>query len=310
MANITLTDRISVRVTAKNDTEASTQKKRDGGNVASALGGTGLTDAEKEEIGNSLGETVTGEDGKVYAKSEKIAGALKNLKTNGKLSEPEEVHEGIEDHNGNIVNIPEGTIVRKGPAVLKKDQKLSANDDYYGQHDEYTLPDNVYYVAYKINNSVFYDAFSKESFTVSGKHWSDSSANSPSIYEKAATAKSVTITTKNGNRTYSFFVANNLGGATAPDTENPVSVWVTPSGDNPAVTSITYSQFAAYLFGPSHISGGAPLDPTGKTDDQIKKDIEDAATANNAIMHFGSNPTDTYVAVTDANGNPLYFLGT
>lgn len=299
MANITLTDRIAVRVTAKNETEASDQKKRDGGNVADALGATGLTDAEKEAVGASLGETVTGEDGKTYVKSEKIAGALKNLKANGKFqAEPDDYTFG--DYGVHIISVP------------------SVINDYgeygkYDREDRYPTPvlssSGAMYAVINDNNTD-YALFSLSTIHGVFRNYFTGDINGEQDYTQTVTIK--------GN-SYTFGWISTVM-SRVPEgknyTETRYHFAPPPASEAGNFTSnISINFYAEFLFGlrepTAHTGGGgSKIDPTGKTDEQIKSEIEEAAAANNAVAHFSQNPTDTYVAVTDEHGNAMYFLGT
>jgi len=81
MSIITLTDRISVSVRAKNDTEKSAQNKATGANIQKALGGSGLSDTDLEEIGNV--NSVTDEDGNEWIPMNDWIGAGRKMKEKG-----------------------------------------------------------------------------------------------------------------------------------------------------------------------------------------------------------------------------------
>lgn len=325
MGIITLTDRISVRVTAKNDTESSNQNKRDGGNVASALGGTGLTDSEKEEIGEGLGETVTGEDGKTYAKIGNVATMYSKLYQDGKLSEPSTTY-----RYGNVAAIPLSAI---GPVAVRinndgtywwgyiintiGDQRkfISAPGSGAGSFTGATPPDEVYSIGSIQAAIIKY-----------GPEYELSPGYTLILYlgenERFCINNSVNKSLASENYPFGSFAGNQWTYSTSADISNIMrgSSRQTLSdfeSKNPLASDVNIPvtevdrirSLTDYGEAQTITEGGPKIDPT-KSDADIAKDIEDAATANNAIMHFGSNPTDTYVAVTDANGNPLYFLGT
>lgn len=305
MATITLTDRISVRVTAKDSTETSNQNKTNGGNVASALGGSGLTDSEKEELGESLGETVTDEDGRTYARSDKVAGVLKQIAAAGKLSEPTTEYDGITE-NGIVYKL---NPVYSGGYIAKRywdenNTKLNTERNYSS---------NALFVITG-GRSVF---FSKESFVVNNEQtlypnsmYNDPPSGEPTVnnYKNDSKATNVTI---NGVR-YSFFIINDRFETTYGHGGGNVytidASYKTEEHGYAGDSTNFLKCVAGTLFGPTHKSGGAKIDPTEKTDAQIQKDLEDFAALNNCKMTSKSG--DSYIAVTDANGNPLYFLGT
>jgi hypothetical protein len=298
MATITLTDRISVRVTAKDSTDTSNQNTTNGGNVASALGGSGLTDSEKEELGESLGETVTDENGRTYARSDKVAGVLKKLSQDGKLTP---TYDGIDGYCFNNVFI--GQTVRietnfRDPAgVLSTINEITPSSG------------NVYVSAYYAGSGygTGFMFYSKESFSVDSlltNYNTSGAVTSNKSNHYTAESRSVTI----NNESYSFFVCSSFFNMPSESVTRSVSPNIDRNNvdDLSSSSSLKNKYAAGTLFGGT--SGGAIVDPTGKTDAQIQKDLEDFAALNGCKMTSESG--NSYIAVTDANGDPLYFLGT
>lgn len=104
MSIITLTDRISVSVRAKNNTEKSAQNKATGANIQKALGGSGLNDTDLEEIGNV--NSIADEQGNEWIKMEDIIAAGRKMKENGAFGEKTEYSIG----NLSVIPISDITI--------------------------------------------------------------------------------------------------------------------------------------------------------------------------------------------------------
>lgn len=315
MATITLTDRISVRVTAKDSAESSAQKKRDGGNTAAALGSTGLTDSEKEELGDDLGETLTGEDGRTYARSDKVAGVLKKLKEDGALDEETTVYKYGNVGVVSVGSLPEveGLVYSHtsgskwfGPvAIGQKDGinvKLCVGDMTY--YPDKSFLNNLMIGITRCNKSP-----SVDSYTLLFKYIGDSIASN--------NAKKFGLRTFTDSGTYNYYgtdfdvSSNNPAGSFAIANDNFFSKGLNNiSSSLVPITLVGQEMLSLTAYGDLHeeTTGGPKVDPTGKTDAQIQKDLEDFAALNNCKMTSDSG--DTYIAVTDANGNPLYFLGT
>lgn len=83
MSKITLTDRISVSVRAKNDTESNQQKVDTGNNIARALGGTNANDVDAANIGTTSKPTITDENGNEWVSMQDIIDAGKKMQQNG-----------------------------------------------------------------------------------------------------------------------------------------------------------------------------------------------------------------------------------
>lgn len=84
MANKILTDRVSVRVTAK-QSDQSSQNKATGRTLEKALGGSGLTDAQAEAIGANIpdDQMAIDETGNLWVVEEQLIAAGKTMKANG-----------------------------------------------------------------------------------------------------------------------------------------------------------------------------------------------------------------------------------
>lgn len=126
MSIITLTDRISVSVRAKNETERSSQSKATGANIQKALGGSGLSDADLEEIGNV--NSITDEDGNEWIKMSDIIAAGRKMKEKGAFGEKKSYSYGnvacvqipIDPNDSNGRNIDKSTGLFYGYADGRK----------------------------------------------------------------------------------------------------------------------------------------------------------------------------------------------
>lgn len=302
MATITLTDRISVRVTAKDSTESSAQKKRDGGNTAAALGGTGLTDSEKEELGDDLGETLTGEDGRTYARSDKVAGVLKKLKEDGALDEETTVYK----YGASVASIP----VLSLPYVTIPGSQWWKG---FGPILEATNGVKLYVTStYNINSSDAIEDMRPANIGAIHSTGSDNKIfilNLTELYNAGKTAENYAWIFTDGSQ-YAYKSRPYMETAATLFNDYATDSQLQNGSVNVPVTAVgnIYYRLDNYGSRTEETTGGPKVDPTGKTDAQIQKDLEDFAALNNCKMTSDSG--DTYIAVTDANGNPLYFLGT
>lgn len=87
MGIITLTDRISVRVSAKNDMQSNDYKKATGGAIASKLGNGNVSDSLKSQLGNTKNPTITDENGDTWVSMEDMIDAGKAMNGDGAFEE-------------------------------------------------------------------------------------------------------------------------------------------------------------------------------------------------------------------------------
>ena len=87
MGIITLTDRISVRVSAKNDTQSNDYKKATGSAIASKLGNGDVSDSLKSQLGNTKNPTITDENGDTWVSMEDMIDAGKAMNGDGAFNE-------------------------------------------------------------------------------------------------------------------------------------------------------------------------------------------------------------------------------
>lgn len=90
MGIITLTDRISVSVRAKNDSQSNSQKRDTGKNIANALtsgGSANISDTLADELGNTSKPTITDEQGREWVAMSDIITAGKKMQQEGAFDE-------------------------------------------------------------------------------------------------------------------------------------------------------------------------------------------------------------------------------
>lgn len=164
MGIITLTDRISISVRAKNETEKSAQNKATGANIQKALGGSGLSDTDLEEIGNV--NSIADEQGNEWIKMEDIIAAGRKMKENGAFGEKTEYDEYT--YNGyKIFHISALTgIVRNGNISIEGEihrgdsTETWSGDMYISGKLTYNESTSKYTLAYSIladGNDIMYE---------------------------------------------------------------------------------------------------------------------------------------------------------
>ena len=87
MGVITLTDRISVRVSAKNTSQSNDYKKATGGAIGKTLGNEDISDELKTQLGNTTKPVITDEDGNAWISMADIIAAGKKMNENGAFEE-------------------------------------------------------------------------------------------------------------------------------------------------------------------------------------------------------------------------------
>lgn len=87
MGIITLTDRISVRVSAKNETQSNDYKKATGGAIGKTLGNEDISDELKSQLGNTTKPVITDEDGNAWISMADIIAAGKAMNGDGAFEE-------------------------------------------------------------------------------------------------------------------------------------------------------------------------------------------------------------------------------
>ena len=130
---ITVTDRISVRVTAKNQEQSNSQKRDVGGSIAKTLGNGNVSDSLKDQLGNTKNPVITDENGDTWVSEEDVIDAGKAMNTDGAFEEKRSV----------IVNGTKYTMIGS-PMIFPNGETylghMWANDEapIYAQIDEST----------------------------------------------------------------------------------------------------------------------------------------------------------------------------
>jgi hypothetical protein len=307
-----LTDRISVRVSAKRDEPEKDKKDRDistGRGIADSLTGEGgsgsssISDEEAEAIANAASAAsggkpnVTDDQGRTWIPMDSFIAAGKKMQEDGAFEE-KEVHEGLTDGDGTIYNINE-VVNPPGTLVIKMEK-------YYGSETRITqriitYNFNTYYCINKnsSNNSIAASYFSKERNinierketinTVDGSYIQE-----PTEEEFSPVAHTVTI---NGV-TYSFFYQE-LTSSLGQQIE---------SIEGGSLVNKSYrlslKDVAGYLFGPSHTSGGSAIDWT-KPDEEIEQQVKKLHETWDVSEHEGATTANgTYVLAGPIEYNP------
>lgn len=299
----TLTDRTSVRVTAKSDTDANNQKKNDANNIAKALGKDGdLDDSKASSVASKLGNTITDENGTTWAKSSEVAAAAKEL--DGEIEETPEWDEYV--HNGMVV-------YRCNNISYHINDRL-----YYPQgHPGYHYLDDLVTITGDLFTTVECDE----------TNWDGTIYHDGKIFGSFGTASSEGTYTE--NRIYTYIDPNdeyygqsyNHSGYPSISSPGAISSYGGIGGhglspnlygrDNvPTLTRTLIDSLLNEQPVAHHGGGGSKID-TSKSEDQIKDELESKAWKQGKAAKINPvEPNETYIAVTDANGNPLYFLGT
>lgn len=290
----TLTDRTSVRVTAKSETDANNQKKNDANNIAKALGKEGdLDDTKASSVASKLGNTITDENGTTWAKSSEVAAAAKEL--DGEIDAEPEYDEYTTSNGYKIFHISALTgIARNGSRTIDgtyhrgDSTETWSGDMYISGTLTYNESTSEYYLTYSIlsdgNDIMYEDSFS---------------GYDGSSYSKTG------IQIQAGNIQEGSFVSYILDYGPAFNEISPMLPFNGKVSLSPATVE------AAVRNGGTHHGGGGSKVDTSKSEDQIKNELESKAWKQGKAAKINPiEPNETYIAVTDANGNPLYFLGT
>lgn len=265
MGIITLTDRISVRVSAKNDTQSNDYKKATGGAIANKLGNGNVSDSLKSQLGNTKNPTITDENGDTWVSMEDMIDAGKAMNGDGAFA-TDEIHDGIDG-----INLGQ---VHSGPMTLIN-TVLSLTDHYC-----YEIPGNVYFYFFNSGNGV--KLFSKNQFQV---HEYKKKADTGDISGESYSNSTASTQTINGV-SYSFFTMSSVKSYKLDDNVNASDYGIITG------TSNEYTAMAAYLFGPVHTTGGSSYDWT-KTDAELEEDIRDQEEVWDVIQNAVSSSSPT-----------------
>lgn len=118
---ITVTDRISVRVSAKSQEQSAAQKRAVGGAIAKSLGNEDIPDSLKDQLGNTTKPVVYDENGNAWISIDDIIAAGRKMNENGALPDKE-------DHKGLTVN---GELYNLAPAICPYEFQYSSDPIRY-----------------------------------------------------------------------------------------------------------------------------------------------------------------------------------
>ena len=318
MAKI-LTDRTSVRVIAKSETDANNQKKNDANNIAKALGKDGdLDDTKASSVASKLGNTITDENGTTWAKSSEVAAAAKEL--DGAFEEKIESKGIIE--NGKHYGYSNPTWWTEFYSWAGNAQ-TDSNDNEYFQGGHVSFSGRTFALTISDNSRIPDLFYSSSPFAhyKAGKYGGGVREGDTDVSIRSRNIISVTI---NGT-TYTAYEVNSDSNSNSDYNDaftRAKTEWVDadrnwgniiPKSElfDPSLTSnADYNKhIIATLYGVQE-TGGSKID-TSKSEDQIKDELESKAWKQGKAAKINPvEPNETYIAVTDANGNPLYFLGT
>ena len=263
MGIITLTDRISVRVSAKNDTQSNDYKKATGGAIANKLGKGDVSDSLKSQLGNTKNPTITDENGDTWVSMEDMIDSGKAMNAAGAFDE-KEIHEGIGDYG----------IIGPYASAFESYDKSNGSLVYEWSGNCYMFLEDP--ITSQGRTQTLY-AFSKEDFSITRVMYPSSDQASTTIL----TPYPYTVSLYNVS--YSYF-ALVLGLNYNNTLEFAHSM---RSGQQ-----ISMQDIAAFLFGPTHTTGGSSYDWT-KSDAEIEEDIRDQEEVWDVIQNAVSSSSST-----------------
>ena len=281
MSKITLTDRISVSVRAKNDTESNQQKVDTGNNIANALGGTNVNDVDAANVGTTSKPTITDENGNEWVSMQDIIDAGKKMQQNGAFGETTS-YNGIGGYKFDPVVSGPVDIVMQNPS-----------SNWSGMIDISHVPSGVLVFAYHSQNErIGFYAFSETNFEIPYDYASGANAtNATPPPWGTISANSVTATIDGVS--YSFFMTNPHGYGGQVATNATINIEHATS-----IPNDTSKCAAGILFGGSTTTGGSLIDwnaPNAEIERQIKElhetwdvsEHEGAVTANGTYVLAG-----------------------
>lgn len=259
MGIITLTDRISVRVSAKNDTQSNDYKKATGGAIASKLGNGNVSDSLKSQLGNTKNPTITDENGDTWVSMEDMIDAGKAMNGDGAFDEEKEKY----------------TIKNSGKSFYKVSYvKLWNANEYKNPPESYSFVEysgDVYINAYRSTSGFI-------SYVVCDGY--PSASSSPKLISKTEYYKedsNKTTTNISGEQTSRQNISN--PSLVFPDN----TYYASDSEIRSALNSNNYSK---------ETSGGSSYDWT-KSDAEIEEDIRDQEEIWDVIQNAVSSSSST-----------------
>lgn len=289
-----LTDRISVRVSAKRDEPEQDKKDRDistGRDIADSLGGGGsgsssISDEEAEAIANAASaasggkSNITDDQGRTWIPMDSFIAAGKKMQEDGAF-EDKEIHDGIGAYNLSPVYT--------GPATVRMYTEKPSNTD--PDYTDIYVPSGVYFYFYNPSNrNIAITIFSKENFAC---NYANNNKYNGALNGSAATGDI-------NNIYYSFF----RNGFSFADCKTMEYV----SGGYSLVDQYDPSNFtrneAGYLFGPVTKTGGSAIDWT-KSDEEIEQQVKKLHETWDVSEHEGATTANgTYVLAGPIEYNP------
>lgn len=139
---ITVTDRISVRVTAKNQEQSASQKRDVGGSIAKTLGNENVSDSLKDQLGNTKNPVITDENGDTWVSEEDVIDAGKAMKENGAFDGAE--YETYETPYGIVIVHCSSFNYKTWNRWHHRDERGYYVEDWGGDGDDVTKTGDLY----------------------------------------------------------------------------------------------------------------------------------------------------------------------
>ena len=311
---ITLTDRVSVSVRAKNASQSSSQKRDTGKDIADTLtkgGNSNISDELKDTIGDTTKPVITDEQGRKWISMQDIINAGKAMQQNGAFAK-NEIHEGI-TANGIVYNINEfitggtfitGTndsITETGVGnIIKVKLAKSQNTAWYWYSKSYGVGLDI--VRHYGENSANYVndgqyailRINDDGSRVDQVYWPKRpEISQPQVSQFSFSERTVSI---NGT----LYRLYRLSGGSMISTDGPHY-----EGQNPdAYYNNIEQHIAGYFYGNVRTEGGSLIDWT-KSDSELEEDIRNLHETWDVTEHEGSvTANGTYVLAGPIEFNP------
>lgn len=298
MGIITLTDRISVSVRAKNETESNSQKRATGRNIANALtsgGKANISDSLADQLGNTSKPTIADEQGREWVAMSDIIAAGKKMQQEGAFDEKTTYR------YGNVACISVRSLPKKTLMTKQGDKIVPTNHIGYGPTMmNYYKPTwyNVYVNARAIESS------SNDGLKIGYIRFQDSSRENKWMIRGLKTSPYQESGFMENADTGLY--DNTAGNALTTEglEEDKGVTWDIPSSI--PITTVGNDFYSLSAYGDLHeeTSGGSLIDWT-KPDDEIEEDIRNLHETWDVSDHAGSvNANGTYVLAGPIEFNP------
>ena len=299
MGIITLTDRISVRVSAKNTSQSNDYKKAAGGAIGKTLGNEDISDELKTQLGNTTKPVITDEDGNAWISMADIIAAGKAMNAAGAFEE-KEIHDGLLS-NGIIYNLknvyPAETLVTKSRIT---------SPYAWATYTTYMQPGAYWYKTSDSTLMIFSKAEVNQLISDNHYHVDYDDGRSPYDSHDGPNSGSTWSTTINGITYNIRYKAMNVG-YTEGLNDLPLGGADIRYQNGEPISDVLYSAYygmIGYLYGPVHTTGGSLIDWT-KSDAEIEEDIRDLHETWDVSEHEGSvTANGTYVLAGPIEFNP------